>query len=889
MGNKSFKFSIVMAVYNVEDYLDESIQSILNQTLKFEDYIQLILVNDGSVDNSLEIALKYQKRYPDNIIVLNKDNGGVSSARNLGLEHATGEYINFMDSDDLISRNTIKDVYKFFLKYPSDDYDLVSIPVEFFEIWDGDHFLNNRFEESKSNFVDLTENPTYYQLFTHSIFVKKDAIGDLKFDTKLIHMEDSLFVNKLLLNKPRYGLVKSGRYYYRKRYVESSLNNLGRLKKEYYVNRFEYLYMELINDSIDKYGKVLDFIQNIIIYDMHWFMKSKSFVENINEAFVDKQKIDKFYLKLEEICFFLSDENILSNDIIPDYIRSFFIYFKNDDFHIETDKKKVYLKSNDVVLNRLDKHKLWIDIVDLKRGFLYITGTYSSLCDWRFIRIEAIKESKGKKTVFKSKYYDYVKTYRQTRKVFSIPWKFYYNFDFKIPIDKNETCKIHFKIVYEENDTKVSMKGRLEFREYSDLTRESYYSVRDNQILLVRFNTFYIEDYTFVKRLKNEARTILNILNDRSVYFINAIFYRIMYLLIYVFMKNRDIWILMDRPNQSGDNGEHLYHYVANQNDGIEKYFIIDKGTDDYKRLKKQYGYKILSFGSMKHKLLYFYANKVISSHPDYQFLNPFDEKGQEYYSGLITSDIYFLQHGIPKYAMQDWLRKFDHNLSLIVAVSELDYNSYLEYYNFEEDVIQILGYPRYDNLTNENMQRKIVILFSWRNFIKTDKILLSSEYYQRLNSLINNKKLINYANDKGYEIVFKMHPRIAEYLNLFDKNENIIFDDVTKYHDIICDCALMITDYSSVAFDFAYLKKPVIYYQYGDDYHFDVETNYFDEEKSGFGEIIKDEDKLVEKVIEYIDNDCTMEDKFRDNVDAFFKYHDKNNSKRCYEWIKSH
>ena len=188
MGNKSFKFSIVMAVYNVEDYLDESIQSLLNQTLKFEDYIQLILVNDGSVDNSLEIALKYQKRYPDNIIVLNKDNGGVSSARNLGLEYATGEYINFMDSDDLISRNTIKDVYKFFLKYPSDDYDLVSIPVEFFEIWEGDHFLNNRFEESKSNFVDLTENPTYYQLFTHSIFVKTVAIGDLIFDTKLIHM-----------------------------------------------------------------------------------------------------------------------------------------------------------------------------------------------------------------------------------------------------------------------------------------------------------------------------------------------------------------------------------------------------------------------------------------------------------------------------------------------------------------------------------------------------------------------------------------------------------------------------------------------------------------------------------------------------------------------------
>ena len=97
-----------------------------------------------------------------------------------------------------------------------------------------------------------------------------------------------------------------------------------------------------------------------------------------------------------------------------------------------------------------------------------------------------------------------------------------------------------------------------------------------------------------------------------------------------------------------------------------------------------------------------------------------------------------------------------------------------------------------------------------------------------------------------------------------------------------------MITDYSSVNFDFAYLKKPVIYYQYGNDYHFEGEA-LIDDEISTFGDIIDDEDILTEKIIEYIDNDCKMEDKYVSRVLKFFKFNDKNNSKRVYDWILKH
>ena len=95
-----------------------------------------------------------------------------------------------------------------------------------------------------------------------------------------------------------------------------------------------------------------------------------------------------------------------------------------------------------------------------------------------------------------------------------------------------------------------------------------------------------------------------------------------------------------------------------------------------------------------------------------------------------------------------------------------------------------------------------------------------------------------------------------------------------------------MITDYSSVAFDFAYLKKPVIYYQNSDDYHY--KEGYFNFETMGFGEVVSNENELINKIEEYIVTESVMEDKYQDRVNKFFSYHDKENCKRVYSWIKN-
>lgn len=106
MGSQ-IKISVIIPVYNVEKYLDKCILSVLKQTLK---NIEIILVNDGSTDSSAEIIKKYSNKY-DNIKVVTKENGGLSSARNAGLAIAEGKYITFLDSDDYITKNYLKNLY----------------------------------------------------------------------------------------------------------------------------------------------------------------------------------------------------------------------------------------------------------------------------------------------------------------------------------------------------------------------------------------------------------------------------------------------------------------------------------------------------------------------------------------------------------------------------------------------------------------------------------------------------------------------------------------------------------------------------------------------------------------------------------------------------------
>lgn len=194
-GDKKFTFSIIIAFYNSEQYLERTLNSLFEQVLCFEETVQLILVDDGSKDGSIAICNKYKQIFPNNIIILSQNHCGVSNARNYGLKYATGKYVNFLDSDDYLSKNTLYEIKKFFeINY--NNVDVVAIPMFYFEREHGEDFLNYKFSESRV--IDLEYEPNNPQISISSTFIKRNSIKE-GFCTDLISSEDTLFLYNILL------------------------------------------------------------------------------------------------------------------------------------------------------------------------------------------------------------------------------------------------------------------------------------------------------------------------------------------------------------------------------------------------------------------------------------------------------------------------------------------------------------------------------------------------------------------------------------------------------------------------------------------------------------------------------------------------------------------
>ena len=173
------------------------------------------------------------------------------------------------------------------------------------------------------------------------------------------------------------------------------------------------------------------------------------------------------------------------------------------------------------------------------------------------------------------------------------------------------------------------------------------------------------------------------------------------------------------------------------------------------------------------------------------------------------------------------------------------------------------------------------------------DESFRDSDYFKFYNSLLNNNRLLEYARNLGYIVRFMPHPNVINYIDWFNRNKDVEFCDIkTRYDVIFSTSSLVITDYSSVAFDFAYLRKPVIYTQFDKDVFFTgqhiYDKGYFDYERDGFGEVEYDLESTVDRIIEYMQSGCVLKDKYRERIDAFFAFNDKKNCERIYKEIMS-
>ena len=931
---KKFKFSIIIAIYNTEKYLAESIESIINQTIGF-DSIELILIDDGSTDESKEICLKYQKKYPNNIKYIYQENNGQASARNKGLDIASGIYINFLDSDDKLELNALELIYDFFAEYYH-LVDVVSIPIKFFDREYGDHILNYKYE--KTRLIDLNRNPDYIQLSASSSFFKKESIKNNKFNTELIISEDSLFLNKILLEKTSLGVISNTAYFYRKRNEKGSTIDSSIMHKDYYIHRSKNYFKELFEYSNKKYGKILDFIKYTIMYELQWMFNIQD-VSKILSSSESTWLYDSLYNLLQEI-----DDDIILNQKHKDTtLLKSILTFKHDG-KIETLKsnKNVIKQINGKTIDELHYHVLYFDQIEIAKNKLYILGFLRSFFKTEELAIEAVKYNelqfiKEWETYFnmnkelfidqhneENQYYSmndienlkkedsfdlntYNKKYNETfddfinenaeiipaismdypsrtRHYLNLSYDTYFNFECAIPLCPTEHIGIKLRVKYDN----LTYYLKTSTNYYSKLTSESFYSKKENYLIKYVQDTLKVMPHNDTDLMKLEKENIKYLESKNDAHLNKPIEFRKNYMKYYSEFKNKRIWLFIDRPEMADDNAEHLFKYSIKQDDNIDKYFIISNKSKDFKRLN-EFG-NIINYKSKEHMILSCFAEKIISSHPDDEIVNPFFGEYEKYLNGLFSAKICFLQHGITLNNVSSWLRKYDKFLSLIITASKKEYNSFFENpYNYSESVVQLLGFPRYDKLKKGSEKNQILIMPTWRRFLRNndEHEIRESEYIKKINSLLNNKELIEYCKNNRYELIFKPHPNLYEYINFIEPDEFIKIDYDSSYQKLLKESKLFITDYSSIAFDFAYMKKPVIYYQCeNNEFHFNLEESYFDFNTMGFGEIVSTENKLVELIKKHIDSNCKMSIEFQKRADEFYEFEDNNNCKRVYEFI---
>jgi len=207
---KKGQVSIVIAVYNANKYLEECLDTLLNQT--YQD-IEIILVNDGSTDSSFDICKKYEETY-ENVVAFTKDNEGSASARNMGLEHVNGEFVIFVDADDTVATDYIEKLHaaiqgKDVAICGFDRFNEAGIQVKKVLEISGDISEEEAYEHTFAS--NMISGAAWNKLFRVEILKKYNV----KFSREIFKSEDTLFVAEYFAHCKRYAYVAENLYHYR--------------------------------------------------------------------------------------------------------------------------------------------------------------------------------------------------------------------------------------------------------------------------------------------------------------------------------------------------------------------------------------------------------------------------------------------------------------------------------------------------------------------------------------------------------------------------------------------------------------------------------------------------------------------------------------------------
>lgn len=372
-------------------------------------------------------------------------------------------------------------------------------------------------------------------------------------------------------------------------------------------------------------------------------------------------------------------------------------------------------------------------------------------------------------------------------------------------------------------------------------------------------------------------------------------------------LLKRDIWLVSEKRTEARDNGYHFYKYLRKNHPQINAYYVITRDSADLAKVTCLGN--VIYADTFKHVLYYLAAVRSVSSQPYGSFPFGFILKELRVVNKFCNprQKTAFLQHGIIVNSFPHESYDYDKcNLDFFTTAAQRECDFLRERHGYPEKAMKCVGLCRFDNLHNaDGMKEKMILVMpTWRMWLarqkkgvpltqKEIKFFRESEYFKQYSALLSNPQLLQTLRSSGYKLYFYVHYQFQDYVELFRELDNDAVVIADRFHydvqDLMMRCAIMVTDFSSVHFDVAYMNKPLVYFQFDKEQHAQghYEEGYFSYEEDAFGPCCYDAETVCNALEEMVAAGGVLTEKYRQRVREFFTVYDDKNCERTFEAIR--
>ena len=890
----------------------ENALSALQQCDGFDD-VQLIVV-----DPHLSEDIRSLCNGLSNASYVPADSVEVTEAYNLGLDRAEGRYINFTLATSSYSANAYHGAKKAFERY---SVKLVSMAPYMVDIEGTEWFYGGAFPPTEDNpLVSLKFQNARIQLQAQAYFYDASLFGSRRFD---VSIHDDAMVKMLLtfqLEERQYVSLSDVKYRYTVAMEDKFSPNQLQLHLWWYSDALKNFLIPFLTETKEKYGRIPAFVQKACYYLVY-----AKYDCNLNDrtkgVLHGRESVEEFTQLVGQMMALLDLSVIMERKITPSYVanralRTYFVYLRSQaleqELHVLDSGSEIRavmthkggqpvedLRNQSIRLSNSNRELFRVRIINYANGVLDIEGNLG-LADFlktgQFRAYALVSTDKGLQRV-EAEYppvYPLFKAFGYTL-MRKIPTRF------RIPVKNNETIQFFY-----EFDNCLHLL-RLAFdSSYSRLTtgnKYSYWIFRDNWMLSwAKGNTLMIRKISKLFHLKREllfAKTAYQKDPDKKRAR-QGLRLRFEYWRKKKAYSKRHIWVTFDKLYKAGDNGEYMYQYVRKNQPDVDMYYIIDETAPEYERMMQEDSAHVLRQGTLKCQITALLSEVILATQASVTMRYDPQNLLQRYNKDLLRGQIVCIQHGLTMQKIAQYQnRRFDNTrLYCLASHYELENLSH-PMYGYEPDMLKMTGLARYDGLVNRD-QRTILITPSWRRNVTLASVgsvrrphndsFKQTSYFKVYNSLINDERLIDCAKRTGYRIVYLLHPVMSAQIDDFDRNDYVDLVPATgdvSYEKILCESSLMVTDYSGVQFDFAYMRKPIVYYHPTElpPHYGDGGMNY---ETMGFGPICISHEQVVNELCAAMERQCTNTPEYTRRADEFFAFNDHNSCERIYNEVQN-